>query len=135
MCDLLAILFTQEADFVADRARQEAGLRVILESPWYGRIFLAKREGVVVGLASLLFTVSTAEGGLVCWFEDFVVEPSVRGGGIGSRLLEHATEYARANGYSRITLMTDFDNEGAQRLYARAGFGESRMKVMRLGVG
>jgi GNAT superfamily N-acetyltransferase len=80
----------------------------------------------------LLFTVSTAEGGPVCWLEDMVVRPDRRGSGLGSRLLGHALGYARAHDFSRITLLTDRDNEGAIRFYQRQGFQRSAMTVLRL---
>ena len=57
---------------VAGRA-QERGLRLILESPGVGTLFVARDGGEVVGMVSLLDTVRTAAGGPVCWLEDMVV--------------------------------------------------------------
>ena len=58
--------------------------------------------------------------------------PSRRGDGLGSRLLQHAIDYARAHGFSRITLLTDRANSGAIRFYGRHGFAESEMTALRL---
>jgi GNAT superfamily N-acetyltransferase len=127
LAGLLAVLFTQEADFRPDRAKQELGLRLILESPGVGTIFVARDGSDVVGMVSLLYTVSTAEGGPVCWLEDMVVRPGRRGSGLGSRLLEHAIDHAKAHGFARLTLLTDRDNQGAIRLYERHGFKRSAM--------
>jgi GNAT superfamily N-acetyltransferase len=80
----------------------------------------------------LLFTISTAAGGPVCWLEDMVVRPDRRGSGLGGRLLGHAIDYARAHHFSRITLLTDRDNERAIRLYQRQGFQRSAMTALRL---
>jgi ribosomal protein S18 acetylase RimI-like enzyme len=77
-------------------------------------------------------TVSTAEGGLVGGFEDFVVRPELRGQGLGSRLIRYAIEQCEAEGLLRLILLTDGDNAGAQRLYERAGFARSGMVPMRL---
>jgi len=129
---LLDLLFTQEADFVPDRQKQERGLRLILESSHVGVILVAHRGGAVVGMVSLLFTVSTAEGAPVCWLEDMIVRPEHRGGGLGSRLLQAAIEHARAQGFARITLLTDQANAAAQRFYERHGFAESAMTALRL---
>ena len=82
LADLLAVLFAQEAEFQPDRARQERGLRLLLGSPALGTIFAARDGAEVAGMASLLFTVSTAEGGPACWLEDVVVRPI--GGDAGS---------------------------------------------------
>jgi len=132
LVDLLAALFTQEADFRPNREKQERGLRLLLESPGLGRIFTARHADEVVGMVSLLFTVSTAEGGPACWLEDMVVRQDRRGGGLGSRLLQHAADYAQANGFVRITLLTDLVNQGAIRFYERHGFQRSAMTALRL---
>ena len=132
LAGLLAVLFTQEADFRPDRDKQERGLRLILDSPGVGTIFVARDRGEAVGMVSLLYTVSTAEGGPVCWLEDMVVRPDRRGSGLGSRLLRHAIDYAKAHGFARLTLLTDRDNEGAIRLYERHGFKRSAMIPWRL---
>ena len=129
---LLNLLFTQEADFTPDREKQERGLRLIIESAHVGVILAARDGDQIVGMVSLLFTISTAEGGPVCWLEDMVVRPDRRGGGLGSRLLQSAIDYARSHGFFRITLLTDKLNAGAIRFYGRHGFIESEMTALRL---
>lgn len=131
LVDLLTILFTQEADFHPDREKQMRGLRLIVESSDRGRIFVARSGGEIVGMASLLFTVSTAEGAPACWLEDMVVRPERRGSGIGSRLLEHALDFARTHGFARVTLLTDRANADAMRFYHRHGFCPSEMAPLR----
>ena len=132
LAELLNLLFTQEAEFTPDRAKQERGLRLIIESNHVGLILAARDGDQVVGMVSLLFTISTAEGGPVCWLEDMVVRPDRRGSGLGSRLLESAIDYARTHGFSRITLLTDKLNAGAIRFYGRHGFVQSEMTALRL---
>jgi GNAT superfamily N-acetyltransferase len=132
LADLRTVLFTQEADFCPDRQKQMRGLRMLIEAPDAGRIFIARVDGGVVGMVSLLFTVSTAQGAPTCWLEDMVLRPDHRGGGLGSRLLEHAIRYAKANRFSRITLLTDRTNARAIRFYERHGFHPSEMIPLRL---
>ena len=132
LADLLTLLFTQEADFHPDREKQERGLHLLIESPPTGVIFAARDGNQVVGMVSLLFTINTAEGGPVCWLEDMVVRPDRRGGGLGTRLLRHAIDYARIHGFSRITLLTDTVNAGSIRFYEQHGFVESAMTALRL---
>lgn len=131
LCDLLEALFTQEADFVPDRARQERGLRLIIGQPAIGRILVARDETLVVGMVNLLFTVSTAEGGRVLMLEDMVVRQDRRGQGIGLALAEAAIEFADREGCTRITLLTDEENSSAQWFYGRVGFRRSAMVPMR----
>jgi len=135
LVELLAVLFAQEADFTPDPVRQERALRMIIATPQLGMIFVAREGDQLLGMVSLLFTVSTAEGGPVCWLEDLVVCAPRRRQGIGARLLGQAVDYARAQGFVRITLLTDRVNAGARRFYARHGFSASAMMAMRLRTG
>lgn len=135
LCDLLILLFAQEADFVPDRARQERGLRLILDDPRVGAILVARAGGAVVGMVNLLFTVSTAEGARVMLLEDMIVRPDHRGHGVGLKLIEAAIARATAEGCARITLLTDEDNTQAQWFYGRAGFRRSAMIPMRRAIG
>jgi len=132
LAELLGILFTQEHELTPDAAKQLRGLRMILEYPSTGRIFVARDGARVLGSVSILRTVSTAEGGPAGALEDFVVRPECRGRGVGAQLLAHAIDCARADGLLRLILLTDGDNVDAQRLYERAGFKRSAMLPMRL---
>jgi len=134
LCELLGLLFAQEADFQPDARKQARGLRLILEQPDVGRIYCATEGNRVIGMISILFTVSTAEGGRAVWLEDLVVHPARRGQHIGRRLLQQAIRGARAAGCRRITLLTDATNHPARRLYEQAGFVHSRMVPFRLGL-
>jgi ribosomal protein S18 acetylase RimI-like enzyme len=132
LVELLGILFESEAEFSADAEKQRAALQAILADPAKGRIFVARDGREVVAMASLLYTVSTAEGGKAAWFEDLVTAPEHRKRGIGEALLKHVVNEARDEGVLRITLLTDMQNERAQAMYRRVGFVGSPMKPMRL---
>jgi GNAT superfamily N-acetyltransferase len=131
LCDLLDLLFAQEADFTPDRAKQERGLRLILDDPRVGAILVARDGDQVVGMVNLLFTVSTAEGARAMLLEDMIVRPDHRGQGVGLALIEAAIARAATTGCARITLLTDEDNNQAQWFYGRAGFRRSAMIPMR----
>jgi GNAT superfamily N-acetyltransferase len=132
LCALLAELFGQEAEFVADPAIQARGLRRILEAPDSGDILLLAEDHRPVGMVSLLYLTSTALGSCVALLEDMVVQPDRRGRGCGSRLLKAAIDCARQRGCRRITLLTDGHNLAAQRFYMQHGFAGSDMKAMRM---
>ncbi|HWD21645.1 MAG TPA: GNAT family N-acetyltransferase [Burkholderiales bacterium] len=129
---LLGILFSQESEFAPDDAKQASALEKILSDETVGRIYVAREGGQVVAMATLLYTISTAEGGMAALLEDVVVQPGHRGRGIGSGLLRHVLAEARKQGALRVTLLTDAQNERAQRLYSKLGFERSTMTAMRL---
>ena len=132
MIRLLGHLFAQEAEFVPDEAAQRRGLEMILADPDAGSLLVAEEAGQVIGMVSLLYTVSTALGARVALLEDMAVAPEARNGGFGSVLLDAAIARAGADGCRRITLLTDGGNTDAQRFYERAGFSASEMLPMRL---
>jgi GNAT superfamily N-acetyltransferase len=132
LCDLLGILFSQEAEFKPNHEAQSRGLTRIISSPEIGLIVVARQDNQIIGMVNLLFTISTALGDRVALLEDMVVSPNARGSGVGSRLLEQAIQFARLNGCKRITLLTDSTNESAQRFYQKHGFGFSAMIPLRL---
>jgi len=132
LTDLLTLLFQEASDFKPDRRKQEHGLRLILEQPSRGRIFVVRNGHHVIGMANVLFTISTAEGGFVILLEDVVVHPDHRRNGIGSRLMAHVIEFAQAKEFRRITLLTDRVSDVAQAFYQKLGFRQSNMVPMRL---
>ena len=132
LCELLALLFGQEAEFAPDRNKQTAGLREIITHPEVGHILILREGGAVIAMVNLLFTISTALGGRVALLEDMIVHPAHRGSGAGSRLLQATVEFARCADCLRITLLTDRGNDTAQRFYQRHGFEPSAMLPMRL---
>ena len=130
LTELLRDLFLQEADFQPDYEKLMRGLRLILEQPARGRIFVLRNERMIIGMINLLITISTAEGGFVLVLEDFVVHRDHRGSGYGSRLMQHAIGFAREKKFLRITLLTD-NPEESRRFYLKHGFVESEMQPMR----
>ncbi len=132
LTDLLIELFEREGDFTPDRTKQMRGLRLILEQPNRGRIFVLRQNGFILGMINLLFTISTAEGGFVVMLEDVIIHRDHRHHGFGARLLAHAVDYATKKDFLRITLLTDRMNEEGQRFFKNHGFIESKMIPLRL---
>jgi GNAT superfamily N-acetyltransferase len=132
LSELVGELFAQESDFRPNKEKQLRGLRLIFEQPNRGRVFVLRRNGSIVGMINLLFTISTAEGGFVVVLEDLVIHKEYQGHGYGTKLLQHAIDFARQKNFLRITLLTDRPENLAQEFFRRHGFHESSMIPMRL---
>lgn len=132
---LLEVLFKQEVEFTPDAQAQYKGLFTVIKNPHLGAILVLRDGADIQGMVNLLFTVSTALGERVALLEDMVVSPKVRSKGVGSMLLSQALSFAQSEGCKRITLLTDKENDAAQRFYARHGFSQSSMVPLRISLG
>jgi GNAT superfamily N-acetyltransferase len=132
LSEMLGGLFAQEGDFHPDKEKQLRGLRLIFEQPSRGRVFVLRQSGAIVGMINLLFTISTAEGGFVILLEDLVIHKEYQGKGYGSKLLQHAIDFAKQKNFLRITLLTDRPENLAQEFFRHHDFVESSMIPMRL---
>jgi len=63
---------------LAERREAERALDAILHDRSRGA-FSSPARAQGVGMASLLYTISTRRGGKAAWFEDFIVQPEYRG--------------------------------------------------------
>jgi len=129
---LLHVLFSQDIEFEPDYEKQKRGLKQIISTPETGEILVLKIDGKILGMVSLLYSISTALGGKVATLEDMVIDKDFRGKGLGKELLKAAINFSKTRSCLRLTLLTDFDNDNAQRLYSQAGFTFSKMIPMRL---
>jgi GNAT superfamily N-acetyltransferase len=132
LVDLVTELLEMEEDFQPDRETQLKGLKLILEQPNRGRIFVIRTDYQIVGMVNLLFTISTAMGGFVLLMEDLIIHPIHRGQGFGTELIKYVIEFARKKDFQRITLLTDKISAESQRFFQKLGFEHSHMIPMRL---
>jgi DNA-binding MarR family transcriptional regulator/GNAT superfamily N-acetyltransferase len=87
------------------------------EDPARDRSWIAERDGQIVGSVFLV-----KESKRAARLRLFLVEPSARGLGIGTRLVDECTRFARQAGYRKIVLWTQDVLNSARRIYARAGY-------------
>jgi ribosomal protein S18 acetylase RimI-like enzyme len=90
-----------------------------------GQMFVADREGMVVGVVAL--AVPGTPGRAIAQAEEaelsrLVVSASARHLGIGRELVSHCHELARASGWSAIALWSRRYQVAAHRLYESLGY-------------
>ncbi len=88
-----------------------------------GFALLARAEGEAVGMARCVL-------GNVAMLESLVVRVEYRGLGIGSALLKAAREESGARGQKVMLLNVLSGNDGARKLYERAGFEAFRSTMI-----
>jgi GNAT superfamily N-acetyltransferase len=77
----------------------------------------ADEQGVLTGLAHLVFHPSTWSADPYCYLEDLFVTPAARGTGTARQLLEAVFEEARRRGAARTYWETQEFNAPARSLY------------------
>lgn len=83
--------------------------------PIYGLVAVYNEN--IVGIAHYLFHPSTWSDSDHCYLQDLFVNSSVRGLGIGKRLIQEVQQIAKSRGSSRLYWNTKVDNTQARALY------------------
>ncbi|MEO5535307.1 MAG: GNAT family N-acetyltransferase [Pseudolysinimonas sp.] len=79
----------------------------------------AEHDGDVVGFAHYRSHPDTFSAGRDWFLDDLYVDPTARGKGAATALIEHLTALAKATGPGTLRWITAETNERAQRVYDR----------------
>jgi GNAT superfamily N-acetyltransferase len=80
---------------------------------------VAEVDGSVVGMAHYRSHPDTFSAGHDWYLDDLFTDPSARGTGVASALIERLSDLARATGPGTLRWITAEDNATAQRVYDR----------------
>ncbi len=92
-------------------------------NPKRERCWIAEKDGEIVGSVFLV-----EESKTIAKLRLLMVEASARGLGIGARLIDECSKFARKAGYRKITLWTQSELLAARHLYQKAGYRLIRKK-------
>jgi DNA-binding MarR family transcriptional regulator/GNAT superfamily N-acetyltransferase len=87
--------------------------------------WIAERDGVPVGSVFLVQARDDAAAAPIAGTAQLrmlLIEPSARGLGLGKRLVDECTQFARRAGYRKIMLWTNASLLAARGIYAKAGY-------------
>ncbi len=133
LVDLLAELFSIEADFKPDSSKQIQGLQLIINQPERAVIKVARHAHLgVVGMVSAQLVISTAQGTPSAWVEDMVIHSQFRAQGLGRTLLQALQDWAKLQGASRMQLLVDTENTSALGYYQHLGWEATQLQARRL---
>jgi GNAT superfamily N-acetyltransferase len=88
-------------------------------------------EGDRLGFVSLLPDKNFFTGEDVARIGDLIVVPEAEGQGIGHALIEFSEEWARSKGFGTLILAVFAANARARNLYARVGFEEELVRMVK----
>jgi DNA-binding MarR family transcriptional regulator/N-acetylglutamate synthase-like GNAT family acetyltransferase len=94
--------------------------------PAYERCWIAERRGEKIGC---VFVQKDRERKGVAKLRMLLVHPSARGLGVGRRLVDEVTRFARDTGYHTLSLWTHVELTTARKIYADAGYTKIREEV------
>lgn len=107
MHSLLNLLFDQDQAAQAELVLQQRSLTVILQHANVGEIFIARQEGTVVGMISVLYSFATAPSAGIALLDNLITDPRCSGKGISLELVQTAVVHAKQRGCQRVSLLTD----------------------------
>jgi DNA-binding MarR family transcriptional regulator/GNAT superfamily N-acetyltransferase len=110
------VLYAREYGWDGSFERLVAGIAAAFD-PQRDRAWVAEVDGTRAG--AVLCVHDTPE---IAKLRTLLVEPSARGLGLGTRLVDAVIAPARARGYRTLTLWTNDVLVAARRIYERAGF-------------
>ena len=93
-------------------------------------LFVARSESQIEGMTTL--TWYDVPSGRKAWIEDVVVDQSLRGLGLGRRLVEMAIGYASEIKADKVMLTSSPHREAARAMYRKLGFEEANTSVFAL---
>lgn len=113
-----------------DEETRRAALMPLLEGSPLGAIWFIGPKIAPVGYVAVGFGWSIELGGMDCFIDEIFVREKVRGRGMATEALAALIPSLEAAGVRAMHLEVAPANEGARRIYARAGFEERPFGLM-----
>jgi len=95
--------------------------RLLGDDPQDFHGLVAEKDGALVGLVHYLYHRHCWRIENVCYLQDLYADPSVRGTGIGRKLIEAVYAAADQAGAPTVYWLTQDDNQAGRQLYDRVG--------------
>lgn len=95
-------------------------LHDIIASPYHDQLVARTSSGTIIGTLTISMTMGA---GVLrkAWLEDFVVDPGVQGGGVGSKLWDAMIDWCLGRGIHKLDFTSHPTKEAAQHFYLKRG--------------
>lgn len=81
-----------------------------------------QKDNKLVGFCALAIVNNLWQEGVISYIYAMVIDESLRGAGIGSKLISEAVKLSRQFGCKRVELDSSFQREKAHKFYEKLGF-------------
>ncbi|NBB81501.1 MAG: GNAT family N-acetyltransferase [Verrucomicrobia bacterium] len=93
--------------------------RLLSDDPWAPSGFIAAIDDRAVGIVHFLYHAHCWRLERVCYLQDLFADPTVRGHGVGRKLIEAVYSQAAKDGAPSVYWLTQDHNYEARKLYDR----------------
>lgn len=113
-------LLTSLSDKFDGSPISEQTLRNIIESPFHDQLVARDETGTIIGMLTVSITIGAGvhRG---AWLEDFVVDRSTQGTGVGGKLWDALIEWCRAHDARKLDFTSKPTKVAAQQFYLKRG--------------
>ena len=116
---------------ILDDDNEIIGLLIIYTSKTSHKLYFKSPKLVIVDILDHFVLSDINDDDL--YLAQIAIDSSLRGQGLGRKVIFDVIDYAKSKNYKRVTIDADFRNVGARKLYEKLGFKEFDKKRVKIG--
>jgi ribosomal protein S18 acetylase RimI-like enzyme len=126
--------FYSDSPYTLNPRRATDAFTALLADERLGHVWLIESNPRDVGYVVVTLCHSMNFGGMVAVVDDFFIQPAFRGAGLGKAAMAEVRSYYASHGVRAIHVETGRDNAAALAVYRRAGFVDTGLAHLTLGL-
>ena len=126
--------FYSESPYRLNLRRATEAFTPLLTDERLGQVWFIQAHSKDVGYVVVTLCHSMTYGGLSAVVDDFFIQPAFRNTGLGKAAMAEVRSFCAGRGVRAILVETGRDNAAALAVYRRAGFVETNLVHLTLGL-
>ena len=126
--------FYSESPYRLNLRRVTEAFTPLLTDERLGQVWFIQAHSKDVGYVVVTLCHSMTYGGLSAVVDDFFIQPAFRNAGLGKAAMAEVRSFCASHGVRAIHVETGQDNASALAVYRRAGFVETNLVHLTLGL-